>query len=74
MESKSVMIHLRFAPNGSVVEISERPPELSPQEWFDQLSNKFGNAYQAFSGGRGVFRLTSTEVEAFKAELTKTAA
>lgn len=74
MESQSVMIHLRFAPNGTVVEISERPTSLSPQEWFNLLSDKHGDAYQPFSGGRGVFRLTRAEVDQLKAENTATAA
>ena len=74
MESEKVIIHLRFAPNGTVVEISERPGGLSPQQWFDFLSDKHGNAYQAFSGGRGVFRLTRAEVDEFKAEVTPGAA
>ena len=30
MESASVMIHVRFAPNGTVIEISERPPGFEP--------------------------------------------
>lgn len=74
MEPHKVLIHLRFAPNGTVVEISERPKSLTPQQWFDFLSDKAGNAYQALSGGRGVFRLTAEEVEAFKAECTPNAA
>ncbi len=74
MEPNKVLIHLRFAPNGTVVEISERPKSLSPQEWFNFLSDKAGNHYQALSGGRGVFRLTAAEVEAFKAEYPPTAA
>jgi len=74
MEPHKVLIHLRFAPNGTVVEISQRPTALSPQEWFDVLSDKAGNAYQALSGGRGVFRLTAEEVEAFKAEYSPSAA
>jgi hypothetical protein len=74
MESQNILIHVRFAPNGVVVEISERPTGLSPQEWFDDLSDKAGNAYQPFAGGRGVFRLTRAEVDAFKAERTPTAA
>ncbi len=47
MESQNVLIHVRFAPNGAVVEISERPAGLSPQEWFNFLSDKAGNVYQA---------------------------
>jgi hypothetical protein len=65
----SVIIHARFAPNGTVVEISERPPSMSPHEWFNHLSDKAGTAYQPFSGGRGVFRLTRGRVDALKADV-----
>jgi hypothetical protein len=74
MEPQKILIHFRFAPNGTVVEISERPKALSPQEWFNYLSDKAGNAYQALSGGRGVFRLTADEIEALKAGSAATAA
>jgi hypothetical protein len=74
METQSVLIHVRFAPNGVVVEISERPTGLSPQQWYDFLSDKAANAYQPLAGGRGVFRLTRAAVDAFKAESTPTAA
>lgn len=74
MESGNVIIHARFAPNGTVVEIGERPVALSPQEWFDLLSEKAGTAYQSFSGGRGVFRLTREKVDALKTESVPSAA
>ena len=74
METQSVLIHVRFAPNGVVVEISERPPVLSPQQWFDLLSDKAANAYQPLAGGRGVFRLTRAVVDAFRAESSPAAA
>jgi hypothetical protein len=74
METQSVLIHVRFAPNGVVVEISERPTALSPQQWYDFLSDKAANAYQPLAGGRGVFRLTRAVVDAFKAESVPTAA
>ena len=74
MESQKVMIHVRFAPNGIVVEISERPPGLSPQDWFNVLCDRAGTDYQPFSGGRGVFRLTRAKVDALKAESTPSAA
>ncbi|HTO59801.1 MAG TPA: hypothetical protein VMM15_00960 [Bradyrhizobium sp.] len=61
-----VIIHARFAPNGTVVEISERPTGLTPQEWFNFLSDKAGDVYQTLAGGRGVFRLTRGEVDALK--------
>jgi hypothetical protein len=60
------MIHVRFAPNGTVVEISERPPALSPQDWFNTLSDKAGMEYRPLSGGRGVFRLARPEVDALR--------
>ena len=74
MEAQNVLIHARFAPNGAVVEISERPAALSPQQWFNYLSDRAGNAYQALAGGRGVFRLTRIVVDALKAGSTPTAA
>lgn len=73
MEPQKVLIHVRFAPNGTVVEISERPKALSPQEWFNCVSDKAGTTYQPLSGGRGVFRLTMDQVESFKAESIPTA-
>ncbi len=74
MQFQKVLIHVRFAPNGTVVEISERPKALSPNEWYYVLCDKAGSTYQPFSGGRGVFRLTAEEVESFKAESTPNAA
>jgi hypothetical protein len=75
MESQNVMIHVRFAPNGTVVEISERPTGKNPQEWFDYLSDRVGGkTYQPLSGGRGVFRLTREQVDSLKAESAPSAA
>ena len=68
MDTQHVVIHLRFAPDGTVSEISERPAPLGPQAWFDFLSNKAGTVYQPLAGGRGVFRLSRAEVDALKAE------
>lgn len=73
MGTETVIIHARFAPNGTVVEISERPVALSPHEWFDFLSDRAGSAYQTLAGGRGVFRLTRAEVDGLK-EVAATAA
>lgn len=70
---ENVIIHVRFAPNGIVVEISERPASLSPQDWFNWLSQKAGMVYQALAGGRGVFRLTRGEVDRLKAEAAPSA-
>lgn len=61
-----VMIHVRFAPDGQVTEIGERPAALSPQAWFNQLSQRAGNDYQALSGGRGIFRLPRPSLDALR--------
>ena len=74
MEAEKILIHVRFAPNGAVVEISERPAPLSPHDWFFVLSAKAGDAFQPLAGGRGVFRLTRERVDALKAEAAPSAA
>jgi hypothetical protein len=66
MADGQVMIHVRFSPDGSVVEIGERPAGLSPQDWFNRLSRNAGDFYQSLSGGRGVFRILRGQVEALK--------
>ncbi len=67
MSEALVMIHVRFAPDGSVTAIGECPAGLSPQEWFNRISLAAGNGYQSFAGGRGVFRMARAEVDALKA-------
>jgi hypothetical protein len=66
MENNLVMIHVRFAADGTVTQIGERPPATAAQDWYDRLSIKAGMSYQALSGGRGVFRLPRSDVEALK--------
>ncbi len=66
MPETQVIIHVRFANDGSVTEIGERPEALGAQEWFNRLSTNAGNVYQALSGGRGVFRLPRAQIEALK--------
>ncbi|HYE37574.1 hypothetical protein [Methylocaldum sp.] len=61
------MIHLRFNPDGTVSEIGERPQGVKAHDWFKYLSQHTQNSYQALSGGRGLFRLPRTEVDALKA-------
>ncbi|WP_457796160.1 hypothetical protein [Methylocystis sp. S23] len=63
----TILIHVRFNNDGSVLEIQERPTSLTPEQWFKKLSDKAGNAFQALTGGRGVFRIASADVEALKA-------
>lgn len=63
----TVLIHVRFNNDGSVLEIGERPAGLTPEQWFKKLSDKAGNAFQALTGGRGVFRIAPDDVSALKA-------
>jgi hypothetical protein len=70
MASETVLIHVRFAPNGTVVEISERPAPVSPQEWFDWLANNVPLVYQALAGGRGIFRIGREKLEELRAGIT----
>ncbi len=68
MENDQVMIHVRFAADGSVTEIGERPAALSAQDWFNRLCDSAGNAYNTLSGGRGLFRLARGQMETLKLE------
>lgn len=58
MNSSNMMIHVRFAPDGSVTHIGECPASLDLQQWFNLLSREAGFHYQALSGGRGLFSLS----------------
>jgi hypothetical protein len=64
--SSTTVIHVRFAPDGTVFEIGERPQALDAQQWFNKLSEVHGTSFQALSGGRGIFRLSPDSVEALK--------
>ena len=66
MSETTVVIHVRFAPDGSVTEIGERPEGVTAQLWFNRLSDDAQFNYQALSGGRGVFRLERGVVDALK--------
>ena len=65
---ENITLHVRFAPDGTVAEIGERPAALTPQQWFNKLSEAIGmKAYQTFAGGRGMFKVARDQVEALKA-------
>jgi hypothetical protein len=72
MSSAEVMIHVRFAPDGVVTEISERPITTTPQGWFNYLTEKVGESFQPLSGGRGIFRVVRSDVDSFKASFATT--
>jgi hypothetical protein len=63
MTDTPVAIHVRFAPDGTVTEISERPSSLSPQQWFNLLSHQAADNYRFLSGGRGIFKVARAQVD-----------
>jgi hypothetical protein len=68
MEQQNVTVHVRFAPDGTVAEIGERPASLTPQQWFERLSgNVGGDAYRTYAGGRGVFQVLRDQIVSLKA-------
>ncbi len=67
MSETPVLIHVRFAPDGVVCEIGEKPTTISEQEWFKRLNDKAGDTFQPLAGGRGVFRLERARFDALKA-------
>ena len=67
MSDGLVLIHGRFAPNGDVVEISERPAALTPQQWFNHLADKASDVYRTLAGGRILFSLTAERLASLKA-------
>ena len=42
METGTKIIHVRFSPDGTVVEIGDRPAEVTPQDWFNNLADNAG--------------------------------
>ncbi len=66
MDNDKVMIHVRFAPNGSVTEIGERPGTLSAQDWFNLLTRATTDCYEVLSGGRAIFRIPRQQIDQLK--------
>ncbi|SFN91307.1 hypothetical protein SAMN05216573_12623 [Bradyrhizobium sp. Rc3b] len=71
MNSQQIMIHVRFAPDGRVIQISERPAMLTRNEWFDVLNTRASSAYRPLSRGRGIFQLSRAAIEAFQQETAR---
>ncbi|VVM04605.1 hypothetical protein MAMC_00143 [Methylacidimicrobium cyclopophantes] len=68
MKEEEIVIHVRFANDGAVQEIGQRPAGLSAQAWFGRLWKQAGDRFQVFAGGRGIFRLPRTELEELLAQ------
>jgi len=67
MSEGPILIHVRFAADGVVSEIGEKPTTIDEQEWFKRLNAKAGDVFQPLAGGRGVFRLERARLDALKA-------
>jgi len=68
MAPSQVVIHAFYYPDGTIKEIGQRPDKLTGQQWFNFLCNRIPHAGQPLSGGRHVFRISPTELEALQAE------
>jgi uncharacterized Fe-S cluster-containing protein len=64
--STEVMIHVRFAPDGAVEEIGERPAGCTAQQWFNLLARERGLSYLALSGGRALFRIAPEAMDSLR--------
>ncbi len=67
MSEAQILVHVRFAPDGAVVDIGEKPDTINEQEWFKRLNANAGDAYQPLAGARGVYRLDAARLNALKA-------
>jgi hypothetical protein len=67
MAPSEIVIHARYAADGSVNEISERPEGVTAQQWFNTLCTKAPNAAHALSGGRMIFRINAGDLDALRA-------
>lgn len=67
MSQPEVLIYVRFAPDGLVTDIGERPQAATAQGWFDYLSAQVGESFQPLSGGRGLFHVDRELIDRFQA-------
>lgn len=70
MQNEDVVIHVLFAPDGTVREIGARPPTLDAQGWFNRLSTEAASHYRALSGGRGLFRVPPAQLQQLQTGLS----
>ena len=66
-----VIVLVRFAPDGTVTEISARPETVPPQTWFNALSAKFGSSFRALTGGRATFVISADALSDVANSLSK---
>jgi hypothetical protein len=67
MAPSEIVIHARYAVDGTCLEIGERPATITPQAWFKYLYEHVGETAQALAGGRLIFRVAATDLEKHQA-------
>jgi hypothetical protein len=65
-----VTVHVRFAPDGTVSEISARPAETTPQRWFNTLSANCATSFRALTGGRGTFVVAAEKLSVLQTTIS----
>ena len=66
LNSATLLLHVRFRPDTTILNIDECPAEMTNEEWFKRLCARAGGKFATRAGGRGFFRLTHVELEALK--------
>ncbi|WP_374544582.1 hypothetical protein [Rhodoblastus sp.] len=67
MAPSEIVIHARYAPDGTCMEIGERPTSVTPQAWFKYLYENAGDTAQPLAGGRLIFRVPAADLERHQA-------
>lgn len=68
LNSATVLLHVRFRPDTTILNIDECPAEMTNEEWFKRLCARAGGKFATRAGGRGFFRLTHVELETLKVQ------
>ena len=68
LNSATVLLHVRFRPDTTILDIDECPVEMTKEEWFKRLCARAGGKFATRAGGRGFFRLTHVELETLKVQ------
>jgi hypothetical protein len=68
LNSATVLLHVRFRPDSTILNIDECPAEMTKEEWFKRLCARAGAKFATRAGGRGFFRLTHVELETLKVQ------
>ena len=66
LNSATVLLHVRFRPDTTILNIDECPAGMTSEEWFKRLCARAGGKFATRAGGRGFFRLTHVELETLK--------